>query len=215
MNKFTEALNFRHACKLFDDKRTIPAQDFQEVLEAGRLSPSSFGLEPWHFLVVTNKEVKAAIRKACGNQIQLTSCSHAMIILFRKASQFQLDSHFLRSAFARRLPANSDTLLDKSCQYFIDYYTQALSNNNNVENWAEMQCYIAAANMMTAAAYIGIDSCAIGGFEYQSLEQVLTEHVTMFNPREFGIALGLTFGYRANQQPKKYRFAPSDIITYI
>ncbi len=78
---FSEAMDFRHACKIFDETKKINEQDLNFILEAGRKSPSSFGMEPWKFLVITNEELKAKIRPFCWDQIQITSCSHLIIIL--------------------------------------------------------------------------------------------------------------------------------------
>ncbi len=80
-NTFEDAMNFRHACKVFDDTKKITDEDINYILEAGRKSPSSFGMEPWKFLVITNEELKAKIRPACWNQIQVTSCSHLILVL--------------------------------------------------------------------------------------------------------------------------------------
>ena len=66
---FKEAMDFRHACKLFDESRKISDEEIREILEAGRKSPSSFGMEPWKFLVITNEELKAKIRPFCDNYI--------------------------------------------------------------------------------------------------------------------------------------------------
>src|SRR3989339_1944255 len=82
MNKtFSEAMDFRHACKIFDESKKISNENIREILEAGRKSPSSFGMEPWKFLVITNEELKAKLRPFCWNQPQITSCSHLVVIL--------------------------------------------------------------------------------------------------------------------------------------
>ena len=82
MNKtFMEAMDFRHACKVFDDTKTISNEDLTYILEAGRKSPSSFGMEPWKFLVITNEKLKAKLRPVMWDQPQVTTCSHLIIIL--------------------------------------------------------------------------------------------------------------------------------------
>ena len=78
---FMEAMDFRHACKVFDETKKITDEDMNYILEVGRKSPSSFGMEGWKFLVITNEELKAKIRPVCWNQVQVTSCSHLVIIL--------------------------------------------------------------------------------------------------------------------------------------
>ena len=78
---FMEAMNFRHACKVFDDTKKISDEDITYILEAGRKSPSSFGQEGWKFLVITNENLKGKIRPFCWDQKQITTCSHLVIIL--------------------------------------------------------------------------------------------------------------------------------------
>ena len=67
-NDFTKAMEFRHACKLFDETKKIDTQTIKSILEIGRLSPSSFGMEPWKFLVITNEKLKEQLRPLCWNQ---------------------------------------------------------------------------------------------------------------------------------------------------
>ena len=80
---FLEMMNARHATKLFTDKK-IPHEDLEFILEAGRLSPSSFGIEQWKFVVVQNQAMKEAIEAAAWNQKQISTCSDLLVILARK-----------------------------------------------------------------------------------------------------------------------------------
>ncbi|NOQ78378.1 MAG: NAD(P)H-dependent oxidoreductase, partial [Gammaproteobacteria bacterium] len=60
--QFIEMMNFRHACKVFDENKKISDDDFQYILESARLSPSSFGFEPWHFLVVQDPALRDKLK---------------------------------------------------------------------------------------------------------------------------------------------------------
>jgi len=80
-----KAFHERHACKLFDDKKKIPKEDFDFLLEIGRLSPSSFGMEHWKFLVITSQDLKEKLRPVCWNQPQITTCSHLVAYLAKKS----------------------------------------------------------------------------------------------------------------------------------
>ncbi len=80
-NNFSKAMAFRHACKLFDENKKISDEDMRFILEAGRVSPSSFGIEAWKSLVITNESLKAKVRAQCWDQVQVTSCSHLVILL--------------------------------------------------------------------------------------------------------------------------------------
>ena len=78
-NNFTKAMDFRHACKIFNEQKTISDEQMHYILEAGRKSPSSFGMEGWKFLVITNEALKAKLRPYCWNQAQITS-NHIVLI---------------------------------------------------------------------------------------------------------------------------------------
>lgn len=212
MKNFKEAMEFRHACKLFDENKKISDKDFEFILEAGRLSPSSFGLEPWHFLVIENQKIKELIRPACWNQPQVTTCSHFLIILSKKSSFFERGSSYLNDAFMRKAKENKEMLaaVENAFDSFI--------KNNlkpDVTNWAKMQTYLASANMMNAAATIGIDSCPIEGFDYDSLHKVMLKNIPQFDDKMYDISYCIAFGYRVNNQPSKIRWPLSKISTII
>lgn len=216
MDKLSLALEFRHACKRFDESKKISHSDVETILDAGRLSPSSFGFEPWHFVVVDNADIKAELRAACYNQEQVTSCSHFVILLYRKAINFTLQSPYLRQAIARTLPDQNDqTAIDKASQDFLNYIAYGLREGLNVDSWSEMQGYIAAANMMTAAAYHGIDSCALGGFQYDKVINILEKQIPTLSRDVFGVGLCLAFGYRIDEQPPHIRWSLEDVTTFI
>ena len=211
MNKFTEAMDFRHACKLFDDKRVVPDDAMHFILEAGRKSPSSFGLEPWHFVVITNPKIKELLRPACWDQPQITTASHVVVLLARKAAAFRKGSAYLAQSFERKTHGDAEKL-KAVLQVFNNY---ALGWGERIEDWARMQVYIASANMMTAAAYIGIDSCPIEGFEAPKVEAILKSHTNSYTSGDFNVAYLLTFGYRTKPQSKQLRKKLSEVVEFI
>ena len=75
-----QQLNWRYATKKFDPTRQIPAADWAVIEQALVLSPSSYGLQPWKFIVVTDPALKAKLRPATWNQSQVTECSHYVIL---------------------------------------------------------------------------------------------------------------------------------------
>jgi nitroreductase len=206
-NKFDHAMNFRHACKLFDETKKISDNDMMHILEAGRKSPSAFGMEPWKFLVTTDDTLKAKLKPACKNQIQVTSCSHLMIIL-AAIDSVKLTSNDIKQRFLTKgIPAQK---LDFYLNLYAEHLEDTLNNDENIYNWTSKQTFIAAANMMTAAAYIGIDTCPLEGFHKEETEQILD-----IDTRKFQVALVLPFGYRAKPQPKQLRKPMSEILEFI
>ncbi len=212
MKTFMEAMDFRHACKLFDESKKIPKDDFEFILEAGRKSPSSFGLEHWHFLVITNDEVKAALRPVCWDQWQITSCSHFVVLLAKKPCWFEGNSEYLQKSFNRKAGGDPKRL-EMVNAVFDNFLKKDLKPS--VEDWSKMQVYIASANMMTGAAVLGIDSCPIEGFNYDAFEEVLSKNVSAFDKDKYSVAYAICFGYRAKPQTQQLRLPMEEITTFV
>ena len=196
-----EAYNFRHACKIFDETKQISDDDFHFILETARLSPSSFGMEHWRFLVIENQELREKIKAEAWNQAQITTASHLVVVLTKTASV--ADDEYITRLFSRRgLDAEAQKGYIKRYKDYIEV--------RPIYEWAARQCYIAAANMTTSAAMIGIDSCFIEGFSKEGVENILEIDTTKED-----VALILTFGYRVNPQPQKHRLSMDEIVEYI
>lgn len=204
---FNEVMDFRHACKLFDENKKISEEDIREMLEAGRKSPSSFGMEPWKFLVIKNEELKAKIRPYCWDQVQVTSCSHLVVILAAIES-VKPSSGVPQKRFVRRnMPQE---ILDFYMDKYASHLSKTLSSDENILCWTAKQTYIAAANMMTCAATLGIDSCPIEGFDKEDVERVLE-----LDTNKYQLSLIVPFGYRVNEQPSQLRLPFEEIVEFI
>lgn len=194
------AFHRRHACHLFHGDRTIPSADLDYILEAGRLSPSSFGLEQWKFLVLSGAEDKRRLQAACYDQPQVGTASTVVVIL-AKIADLAPDSDYVRRLLMREYPG--------------ELFAPALANYRgfhgatDVTAWSVTQCHIAAANMMTAAAAIGIDSCAIGGFVPAQVRVQLG-----IRPEKYEVALILPLGYCAQTGGEKQRLPLQDLVEY-
>jgi len=206
-NDFMKAMDFRHACKMFDTEKKILDEDMHTILEAGRKSPSSFGMEAWKFLVITNEALKEKIKPLCWNQPQITSCSHLVIVL-AGIENLKVESGEVAKRFQRR------EMPEESFNAYMNIYAQhlapVLSSNEALYAWSSKQTYIAAANMMSGAAFAGIDSCPIEGFEKENLEKLLE-----LNTNKHQVALVLPFGYRLNEQSSQLRLAFEDVVEFI
>ena len=206
-NDFTEVMDFRHACKQFDDTKKIGDTEMTLILEAGRKSPSSFGQEPWKFLVITDQTRKSNLRPLCRDQLQITSCSHLVIVL-AAIWQVRPDSGIPQQRFARRpLPKEK---IDAYIALYSEHLSDTLSSDEKTYDWTAKQCHIAAANMMTGAASIGIDSCPIGGFEKKKLDAALG-----LDTAQWQTALVLPFGYRINPQSEQLRLPLNEVVEYL
>ncbi len=206
-NNFTKAMAFRHACKLFDETKIIPNEEMLYILEAGRTSPSSFGMEAWKFLVITNQELKEKLKPACWNQPQITSCSH-LVVLLAGIESAKPSSGIPQKRFARR-PLSQEQI-ESYIELYSKHLQQTLNSDKNIYEWTARQTYITAANMMTAAAYIEIDSCPIEGFEKEKVEEILELDTTKYQ-----VAMLLPFGYRVNKQSQQLRLPFEEVVEFI
>jgi nitroreductase len=198
--QFLQALQFRHACKLFDEAKPVSRPDLHYILEAGRLAPSSLGLEPWRFVVVEDRALRHRLRAACWNQSQITTASAVIVILALK-SDLAPDSAYPHKMLRRLV--TSDGELEEAMQIYRDIA------HGDIAAWSAAQCHIAVANMMMAAAVIGVDSCPMGGFEPEAVAEVL--HI---DRAKVDVALLLALGYRAQPEPSKHRLPMEDLVDY-
>ena len=204
---FEEALNFRHACKVFDETKKISQEDIKYILEAGRKSPSSFGMEAWKFVVITNEALKAKLRPVCWDQVQITSCSHLVIVL---AGIESVKPEFgeVKKRFQRReMPQET---LDFYMSIYASHLADTLSSDEKIEAWTAKQSYIALANMMSAAAVLGIDSCPIEGFEKEKVEEILE-----LDTSKYRLSVIVPFGYRLNEQSTQVRLDFDEVVEFI
>ncbi len=212
-DKIIEAFHFRHACKVFGAQKKINDDDFMTILETGRLSPSSFGFEPWKFLVVQNSELREKLKPVTwGAQGTLPTASHFVVILARKQKSMRYDSDYITHMMydVHKIPEEQAEQRRNFYQVFQEKDFKLFESERAMFDWAGKQTYIALGNMMTAAAMLGIDSCPIEGFKADEVEKLMAEEFGV-NTEEFGVAVMVAFGYRVNEQPEKTRQSMEDI----
>lgn len=209
-----DAFHFRCATRYYDPERKNSKEDFDYILELGRLSPSSVGSEPWQFLVVQNPELRQALKPVSwGMATQLDDASHVVVILANKHMRY--DSEDFRANLARRglteeqMQANMATY-----QRFQTEHINVLENDRTLFDWASKQTYIALANMMTGAALIGIDSCPVEGFNYAEVNRILAQ-TGAYDAEKYAVSVAVTFGYRAKDIRPKYRKPLNEIVHWI
>ena len=196
-NKFIDAMQFRHACKEFDETKRISEENFNTILEMGRLSPSSFGYEPWKFVIVQNKDLREKLKSfTWGAQETLPTASHFVIILARKSKSMKYDSNYINSMMdLKQLPEDVVALYKQFYEKFQKEDFNLLDNDRSLFDWASKQTYIALANMMTGAASMGIDSCPIEGFDAKNANEFIANELGI-DGDEFGVSVMTAFGYR-------------------
>ncbi|MBD8067996.1 NAD(P)H-dependent oxidoreductase [Bacillus sp. PS06] len=212
-----EAFKFRHATKKFNPDKKISQDDFSFILEIGRLSPSSIGLEPWKFLVIEDQALKEKLRTVSwGAQGQLPTASHFVIILARTIKDVKYDSDYIKNHMlnVKKFPAELLDQIKERYKVFQETDTKILETERTIFDWSCKQCYIALGNMMTAAAQIGIDSCPMEGFDYEAVTSILEER-NLLEDGHLGVAVMVAFGYREEEPRPKTRKELSDIVEWV
>lgn len=187
----------RYACHAFRPDAAIAEADLQAVLEAGRLAPSSFGLEPWRFLVVRDPARLPELQDACFGQPQAVTCS-ALVVILAGVADMAPDSATLRARLLREHPDDFAAGLAAYRQFHAATQMRA---------WASAQCMLAAMQMMLAATACGLGSCALGGFDEQRLGAILG-----IDLKREAVALLLALG-RCAQAPGTKRRVPLTQLT--
>ena len=209
-----DAFHFRSDCRYYDANKKISREDMEYILELGRLSPSSVGSEPWQFLVLQNEALREKIAPVTwGIKHPMNEMSHLVVLLAKKNARY--DSVFFRNSLERRglTPEQIEATLSRY-KTFQTEDIQITDSERTLFDWCSKQTYIALANMMTGAAMIGIDSCPIEGFHYESVNRILSE-AGLFDANEWGVSCMVTFGYRSKEIKKKYRKPADEVIKWI
>lgn len=213
-NMILKAHTNRFATKKFDRNKKIDAKDWETILEAARLSPSSFGYEPWKFLVIDNKEIREQLKSMSWGAVNsLDGADKFMIALAKKHVAYDSAhvKHIVEDVLELPYSENSP-----QSQFFKKFQAEdfKLSDDKAKYDWAIRQTYIPLANMMTTASFLGIDSCPIEGFNIDAVEAYLSEK-ELIDLSEFGVAYMVGFGYRATAIPSKKRQKLNDIVETI
>lgn len=202
-------LNWRYATKQFDPAKKIPA-DLWEALEKSLiLTPSSFGLQPWKFLVIRDPAVREKLRPVSWGQSQITDGSHLVVFAAKKENTpADVESYINSLATVRQQAADSPGLAGLK-KVILDY-------SSTVPNlpWNSKQVYIALGNFMTSAAMLGIDTCPMEGIDFAKYDEILG-----LNGTNLATAVACVAGYRAGTDKyaalPKVRFSREELIQYI
>nr|WP_145471743.1 NAD(P)H-dependent oxidoreductase [Staphylococcus pettenkoferi] len=209
-----DAFNYRHATKRFDASKKIDDSDFDTILEAGRLSPSSLGLEPWRFLVVQSEYLRNKLHELSGGaRGQLETASHFVLILARKnVTKSSLHVHHILRDLKQYDDDSIKAFGDKVEGFQTNFHIN--DNERTLLDWSSKQTYIALGNMMTSAALLGIDSCPMEGFDIDAVEQLLDDE-GIADMKEFAHSVMVAFGYREKEPKEKIRQPQEDVVEWL
>lgn len=218
-----EAYQRRFACKAYDAGRVVSREDMAFILETARLSPSSFGFEPWRFLVLEKKEHKAFLQEhAWGLRDKVMASSYVVLILVRKEKDLLPDSDYVTHMMkeVHGLPDDVVKLRREFYRHYVQEEARLVGNSRAFFDWACKQSYIALGNMLTTAAMLGIDSTPIEGFDGEALDALLGAH-GFYDVKDFRLSVMALFGYATYEELQKYkergktRQSENDVILWL
>ncbi|MBI2042812.1 NAD(P)H-dependent oxidoreductase [Candidatus Pacearchaeota archaeon] len=204
---FIGALNWRYATKQFDTAKKVSKKDLNELLESARLSASSFGLQPWKFVVVEDKKTREKLREVGFGQPQITDASHLIVL----CSIRDVDGKYIRKYIeniAKIRGISADML--KGFEDTMIGFSKQLGKQAMLE-WAKKQTYIALGTLLSACALKKIDASPMEGFNPVEFDKIL-------GLEKLGLASAVlcAVGYRSekdeNAKYKKVRFDMKDIV---
>ena len=204
------SLNTRYATKVFDTTKQVSEEDLEKLLEAIRLSASSFGLQPYKVLVVTNPEIRAELRKASWGQPQITDSSALLVFAVKSAITTDTVDEFINLvAETRHAPKEALSEYQNMMNGTVGSRTP-----EQLENWASKQAYIALGFGLVSSAVLGIDSCPMEGFSPDDYDSILGLDKLGLKSK-----VVLAVGYRSEgdkyQQYPKVRFSKEDFFVQI
>jgi nitroreductase len=203
------ALAWRYATKQFDPNRKIPVDLWQTLEKSLLLSPSSFGLQPWRFVVVTDTALKLKLKGKAWNQPQVADCSHFVVLAGRTAVTEAEIARFIKStATARGIPE------EKLADYKGMMTGMLLAPGFPVVEWAARQVYIALGFLLESAAVLGVDACPMEGFDHKAFDEILGLPAEGYTAQ-----VAAALGYRSAADKyaglAKVRYGTQDLIRHI
>ena len=202
-------LEWRYAAKVFDSTKVIPDADWKTLERALLLTPSSFGLQPWKFFVVTDPAKRALLKPASWGQSQIVDASHLVVFAIRK----NLSASDIERFVARTAEVRGTTV--ESLESYRQMMVGSLSKPSiDINAWASRQVYIAIGFFMATAALMGIDTCPIEGFEPAKYDEILG-----LTAQGYSASVVAAAGYRSGSDKyatlPKVRFKAEDVIAHI
>lgn len=206
--KLIEALNWRYAVKKFDATRKISESDWSTLEDSLWLSASSFGLQPWKFLVVQNPALRSQLRAASWNQTQVEEASHFVVFLAKTSMEESYVANFMKTVSdVRSTPVETFAGYQRAINGFVSAVPKDL-----IVHWNTRQTYLALGNLMTSAALLGIDTCPMEGMDPKAYDKILGVG------SDYATVCACALGYRSAEDKyaatPKVRFPKNAVFEY-
>ncbi len=199
---FLSNLQWRYATKYFDGS-SLSGKQLETILEAIRLAPTSYGLQPFHVTVVSDLALREQMKKVSWDQPQLTSASHVLVFSARTDLKDRIEAHLMNTAGGNPDIRTKLAGFEGVLKEFSEGMSEAA-----IQEWATKQAYIALGFALAACAELQIDSCPMEGFEPAKMKEILSLPAHLFP------CVMLTVGKRATTEVlrPKVRFSSTDLF---
>ena len=205
--KIIESLNKRYATKTFDSSKKISDENIKTILESARLSPSSLGLEPWKFILVTNPEIRSKMRTAAYDQTKVTDAALLIVVAYRTDAEKLVSEVIERTGRIQNKTkeelAPLQSMLDNTMKMPEDMK----------KPWLKSQTYIPLGIMIETASLLGIDNCPMEGFDGPKIDEILE-----LKDKNLSVSTILAVGYRGDDKyasATKVRRSYDDVVESI
>lgn len=183
-----KSFKWRYATKKYDTSKKIALDVLSDITETVRLAPSSFGLQPYKFLLIEDKAKLEQISRAANGQPQITTGAHVMVVAVEtKVDEKTVAAYIDKAAIARK----TERINLEPREHFVNSMLGKMDYNQRI-TWAENQASIAVGVFIAAAAEAGVDASPIGGFDKDAVNQILA-----LKKRNLTCALIFVIGYRS------------------
>ena len=206
MQSLIQALTWREATKKFDTEKKLAREQLDALIEAARLAPSSFGLQPWKLVVVSDPAVRAKLREVSWDQPQITEASQVFVFAAEMPTPELVDAYIANISTTRGVPLESLAGFSQMMKGSIEGKSEA----ERLE-WAKKQAYLALGVTLASAAVLGIDACPMEGFDPAKYNELLG-----LTERGLHTAVIMAVGFRSAEEAavesKKVRPAKEEQI---
>lgn len=208
--RIVERLSWRYSVRSFDPTRRVPDDVWHALEQSLLLAPSSFGLQPWKFVVVDDTNLREQLRAASWNQAQVVEADRYVVLTaLRTTTEADVDRYIERTSEIRGLPVETMQGYRNAIAEFLVKGWAA----KDLFGWNARQAYVALGQFMTTAAMLGVDTCAMEGIDMHGYDELLNLKDT-----RYATLCGCAVGYRADDdkfaEVAKVRFPLDEIVEH-
>ena len=210
-DQIIQRLNWRYATKKFDPSKKISDDDWYALEQSLVLSPSSFGQQPWKFIVIRNSQLRQQLQKHAWDQSQVTDASHLVVLAIKQGIDTDdVDRYINRVSAVRDTPKDKLSGLEKAIKGYLKDPPFPLE----IDAWSTRQVYLALGFLIYSAALLGIDACPMEGFVPAQFDEILG-----LKEKSLASKVICALGYRSEEdklaEQKKVRYETEKIVEYI